>query len=167
MSQEGLVSSNHYVVRIYPLILPPSALFPSLHPSRLFPSLCCRSTGRLTTLNILQPPFHRIMHHLCSLFSSTQSSVSSSFLNIYFLVSPAPLCISSVLLQLTSTGLSLKCSLGQTKSTLAFSFLSFSALSHKLWAVCVCIHTAHSVWVRMCGIYVQYCMCTLAYAGVH
>lgn len=28
MSQEGLVSSNHYVVRIYPLILPPSALFP-------------------------------------------------------------------------------------------------------------------------------------------
>lgn len=51
------MSSNHYVVRIYPLILPPSALFPSLHPSRLFPSLCCRSAGHLTTLNVLQPLF--------------------------------------------------------------------------------------------------------------
>lgn len=94
MSQEGLVSSNHYVVRIYPLILPPSALSPSLHPSRLFPSLCCQSTGRLTTLNILQPLFHRITHHLCSLFSSTQVFVSSSFFrNVFPGVSRSAPCL--------------------------------------------------------------------------
>lgn len=51
------MSSNHYVVRIYPLLLPPFTLFPSLHPSCLFPSLCCRSFGHQTTLSALQSRF--------------------------------------------------------------------------------------------------------------
>lgn len=78
MSQEGLVSSNHYVVRIYPLALPPVSLFPSLHPSCLFPSLCSLSTGCPTTLQ--HPPFfnhHRLMHHLSSRFPGTHSFVNS------------------------------------------------------------------------------------------
>lgn len=51
------MSSNHYVVRIYPLLLPPFTLVPSLHPSCLFPSLCCRSSGHQTTLSTLRSLF--------------------------------------------------------------------------------------------------------------
>lgn len=51
------MSSNHYVVRIYPLLLPPFTLVPSLHPSCLFPSLCCRSFGHQTTLSTLRALF--------------------------------------------------------------------------------------------------------------
>lgn len=51
------MSSNHYVVRIYPLLLPPFTLVPSLHPSCLFPSLCRRSFGHQTTLSTLRALF--------------------------------------------------------------------------------------------------------------
>lgn len=84
MSQERLVRSNHYVVRIYPRILPPSTLFPSLHPSRLFPSLCCWRPDRLTTLNILWPLFLcGIMHHLSSLVPETHSFVGCLFVDVF------------------------------------------------------------------------------------
>lgn len=104
MSQDGLVSSNHYVVRIYPRILPPSALFPSLHPSRLFPSLPLWSSGRRTTVSLSFSC--KIMHHLSSLFPETHQLIP-----FHLLASSSLLCVLSVMLQLTSTGLSLKCSL--------------------------------------------------------
>lgn len=133
MSQEGLVSSNHYVVRIYPLALPPVSLFPSLHPSRLFPSLCSLSTGCPTTLQ--HPPFfnhHRLMHHLSSRFPGTHSFVNS-FIFIFCLptrsLARSPSCL---LPQIASTGLPLKYSLGQAESVPTVSFPSGMCSSLKL-----------------------------------
>lgn len=156
------MSSNHYVVRIYPLILPPSALFPSLHPSRLFPSLCCRSAGRLTTLNVLQPLFFSFLlqNNASPLLTPLrdpficQLILSFSFL---FLPSPAPLCVLSVMLQLTSTGLSLKCSLGQIESVLPFSIPSLCFISSNMsCANTICMN----VYVCACTVFI---CCTVYY----
>lgn len=87
------MSSNHYVVRIYPLSLPPSFLFPSLHPSRLFPSLCCWSTGRLTTLNILQPLFQPSQYNASSLLTLLRPINLSTHCFLCFGFSRSALCL--------------------------------------------------------------------------
>lgn len=115
------MSSSHYVVRIYPpLILPPSSLFPSLHPSRLFPSLCCWIAGRPTTLNILQSLFQPSQHYASSHLILLRDPFICQPTLFCFLASPVTLHVLSVLLQFTSTGLSLKCSLGQSLFTFFF-----------------------------------------------
>lgn len=150
------MSSNHYVVRIYPLILPPSALFPSLHPSRLFPSLCCRSAGHLTTLNVLQPLFV-LQNNASSLPTLLRDPFICQLIFFFFLASPAPLYILSVMLQLTSTGLSLKCSLGQIESVLPFSIPSLCFISSNM----SCVNTiCMNVYVYACTVFIY---CTVYY----
>lgn len=146
MSQERLVRSNHYVVRIYPRILPPFTLFPSLHPSRLFPSLCCWRPDSLTTLNILWPLFLcGIMHHLSSLVPETHSFVGCLFVDVFgsapCLVCHAAAHINRFVLEMYS---------GTNRVSVAFSVPSLCIISASISCahtfcmnVCVCMHSSY------------------------
>lgn len=142
------MSSNHCVVRIYPLVLPPVTLFPSLHPSCLFPSLCCRSSGHQTTLNTLQPLFlPSMLPHWCSAIPGTRSFASSFLLS--FLSSLALLRVWTGTLQLTSTGLPFKCSLGRTERARSLSPSICEHLCGKRESICFIAHQADAgVWLR-------------------
>lgn len=117
MSQEGLVSSNHYVVRIYLLtLLPPFSVLPSLSPPLPFISSC----SAVGAPAVLQHSTHRspvFKHH---------TTVRCLFV-FPLILSPCPrpfaLCLICHITPDVSTGLSLKICPGQTESTLTFSFL--------------------------------------------
>lgn len=130
MSQEGLVSSNHYVVRIYPLALPPVSLFPPPLPFISLPLLFeYWLPYNSTTSPLFQPP----QINASSLLTLPWDPFVCQLIHFYFLPShPLARSPSCLLPQIASTGLPLKYSLGQAESVPTVSFPSGMCSSLKL-----------------------------------
>lgn len=162
------MSSNHYVVRIYPLILPPSFLFPSLHPSRLFPSLCCWRAGRLTTLNILQPLFQPPQYNASSLLTLLRPIHLSTHCFLCFGFSrSAPCLVCLAAAHINRFVLEMFSGTNRVSALLFLPIFELYLLKYEQY-VCVCTHTVcMNVCVCMCSVHILYNMCILPYASIH